>query len=255
MKKTKKNKSTKSKGLLFRFVSSIFRRKFKKYNIIGLENIPKDASLIIGNHAQMYGPLLSEIKFPYPRYTWCIGNVLKLKDAPSYILDDFWPNRKKGTTWFYKIVSYIISPVCVYTFTNADVIGVYKDTRIISTFKNTVQALKDNHHIIIFPEQHQDYNHIINEFQDKFIDVAKLYYKETGKELSFVPMYNAPKIKTVIYGKPIKFNSQIPIEEQRITICNYLKNEITQLAEGLPLHTVIPYANVKKKYYPKNKKD
>ena len=246
-------KNKKKKGLFFRLLVKIFNRKYRKIQIIGQENIPEDASIIIGNHAQMHGSILAEIKFPYRRYTWCIGNMLHLKEVPKYVLDDFWPNRKKGTTWFYKIVSYLIAPLCVYIFKNADVIGVYKDTRGITTFKNTVQALKENYHIIIFPEYHKEYNNIVNEFQDKFIDVARIYYKNTGKELSFVPMYNAPKVNAVVYGKPIKFDSKDNIEDQRKVICDYLKNEITNLAKSLPVHTVIPYENIPKKKYPKSK--
>ena len=34
----------------------------------------------------------------------------------------------------------------------------------------------------------------------KFIDIAKLYYKKTGKELSFVPMYIAPEAEEDLLG-------------------------------------------------------
>ena len=91
-----------------------------------------------------------------------------------------------------------------------------------------------------------------NEFQDKFIDIAKLYYKKTGRALSFVPMYIAPKLKKLCLGKPIRFNPEETIENERRRICNYLVDEITALAERLPEHTVIPYRNFPKKLYPSN---
>jgi len=85
------------------------------------------------------------------------------------------------------------------------------------------------------------------------VDLARIYYKDTGREISFVPMYNAVKLKKVVYGKPIKFDSNKSIEEQRISICEYLKSEITNLAKQLPVHTVIPYENISKKKYPLSK--
>ncbi len=88
---------------------------------------------------------------------------------------------------------------------------------------------------------------------DKYVDVAKLYYKKTGKEISFVPMYNAAKLKTIVLGKPIKFNFNEPLDTQREKICKYLKNEITELAKQLPKHKVVPYLNIKKKNYPFSK--
>ena len=86
------------------------------------------------------------------------------------------------------------------------------------TFKDTVRELCDGNHIIIFPECPTEYNNIVNEFQDKFIDVARLYYKRSGKCISFVPMYNAVRLKKVLLGKPIKFDPNIPIDEMRFII-------------------------------------
>ena len=96
-------------------------------------------------------------------------------------------------------------------------------------------------------------NNIVYEFQDKFIDVAKLYYKRSGKALCFVPMYIAPKLKTMYLGKAVRFDPETPIKEERQRICEYLMNEITDIAEALPEHTVVPYKNLPKKLYPKNK--
>ena len=107
--------------------------------------------------------------------------------------------------------------------------------------------------MLIFPEKDEKYNNILYKFQDKFIDVAKLYYKKTGIELNFVPMYIAPKMKKAYIGEGITFNSQNPIEEERKRICNYLSDEITRIARELPEHIVVPYRNIPKKYYLTNK--
>ena len=179
--------------------------------------------------------------------------MMHLKEVPSYAFTDFWSHKPKWTHWFWKIIAHLIAPLSVYIFNRADVIGVYKDTRGLSTFKNSIEELKNGSHIIIFPEHEQKFNEIVYDFQDKFVDLAKMYYKNTGKELCFVPMYNAPKLKTVVFGKPIKFNGSDKIENQRKIICDYLKNEITALAKELPTHIVVPYANISKKEYPKSK--
>lgn len=254
MKKTKikpyKNKEQKSS---FRFVKCVARGFFRKRKQLGLENIPEEPAIIVGNHAQLYGPLAVELYFPYKKYTWCIGQMLHKKEAPPYAFEDFWGYKPKWTHWWYKGMAHVVSPLLVYVNKNADTIGVYKDTRGISTFKNSVKALKDGAHIVIFPECHTPFNEIVNEFQDKFVDLARMYFKETGKTVKFVPMYNAPRLKTVVYGKPIEFQADVPIEEQRKEICEYLKAEITKMAKELPRHRVVPYANIKKKNYPYSK--
>lgn len=243
----------KRKGLLFVIFRGIAKLFYGKRKHVGLQNIPQEPCIIVGNHAQLHGSLTAELVYPYKKYTWCIGDLMHLKEAPAYAFKDFWSSKPARTHKFYKAMSYVVSPLLVYIHNNADVIGVYKDMRGISTFKNSVKALKQGAHIILYPEYHKPYNNIVNEFQTKFVDLARLYYKDTGTELSFVPMYIAPKLKTIVYGEPIKYNGAEPIEQQRTTICEYLKTEITNIAQQLPVHTVIPYENISKKDYPKSK--
>ena len=227
-----------------RFSISIF---FKRRKFIGIEYLPQDASIIVSNHSQLYGSLTSEMYFPTRKYTWCISNVMEKEVAQKYIYTDFWSKKSVITRPFFKLLSYIVVPLSVYIFNHADTIPVYKDARILKTYKITMEALEDNANIVIFPESSEEYNDIINNFQDKFIDVARLYYKKTGKELSFVPMYNAVRLKKVVFGKPIKYDPNIPMDIQRDNICEYLKKEITMLAKELPRHKVVPYANIKRR--------
>lgn len=244
---------TKKKPLFFKFLRKLIRIFYHKRTFYGLQNLPDEPALIVSNHAQMNGPLTSEMFFPTKKYIWCIGQMMKLKEVPAYAYTDFWSLKSKYTRWIYKIVSYLIAPIASYVFNRADTIAVYKDSRVIHTYRETITKLEEGANIIIFPECSTEYNHIINEFQDKFVDTARFYYKKTGKTLSFVPMYNAAKLKKVVIGKPIKYNPNIPIDEQRKIICDYLKEEITNLALELPVHRVVPYSNIKRRAYQKSK--
>jgi len=252
-KKTKTQKKTKKKGFCFRIIESIAKLFYRKRNFVGLENIPQEPAIIIGNHAQIHGPFSMQLQFRPKRLIWCIGHMMHVREVPNYAFEDFWAYKPKWTHWFYRLMSYLIAPLCAYIFSNADTIGVYTDMRGLSTFRKSIQGLKEGNHIVIFPEHHKEFNEIINDFHTKFIDLARLYHKETGKELSFVPMYNSPKLKTIVFGKPIKYDSKKDIEVQRDEICKYLMSSITDLAKTLPVHTVIPYANISKKKYPKSK--
>lgn len=238
---------TKKKPGFYKFLRFSISLFFKKREFIGTENIPKEASIIVGNHSQLYGPLTSEMYFPTKKYTWCISNVMEKEAAQKYIYTDFWSKKSIITRPLFKLLSYIVVPLSVYIFNRADTIPVYKDARILKTYKITMEALEEEANVVIFPESCVEYNDIINEFQDKFIDVARLYYKKTGKELSFVPMYNAVRLKKVVFGKPIKYDPNIEMDIQREMICKYLKEEITRLAKELPRHKVVPYANIKRR--------
>ena len=123
---------------------------------------------------------------------------------------------------------------------------------MISTFRETVAKIQEGASVIILPEHDEPYNHILCQFQDRFIDVARHYYRKTGKELSFVPLYLAPSLRQIHLGKPIRFCPDTPIKEERRRICEYLMQEITEMACALPEHTVVPYNNIPKKEYPSN---
>ncbi|MBR2421645.1 MAG: hypothetical protein IKB09_04755 [Oscillospiraceae bacterium] len=242
----------KKTSLLYKIIKGLVWFFYPKLKVVGSENLPDDAAIIVGNHTQMNGPIAAELYCPGKHYTWCAGQMMELKEVPDYAFQDFWSQKPKWTHPWYKLLSYMIAPLSVCVFNNANTIGVYHDTRLIGTFKNTIKRLQEGNHVVIFPEHDVKYNHILYEFQDRFIDVAKLYYKKTGKALSFVPLYIAPKLKTMYFGKPIQFNPDVPIAEERRRLCDYLMKEITQIAVSLPEHTVVPYRNIPKKRYPSN---
>lgn len=250
MKKKQYKQKKKRKGLLFKTIAGIVSLFYGKVNIEGLDNIPDEPCVIVGNHAQMHGPVSAELKTPFRRYTWCIGNMLHIREFPKYAYKEFWGNKPKCIRWLFKIFAYMITPLAVYVFRNADVIGVYKDGRAMSTFKHSLRALEGGYNIVLFPECHKPHNNIINEFEEGFASLGRLYHRYLGKDLTFVPMYNAPDLKTIVYGKPIRYSE---CNRNSKKLAEYLKNEITRLATNLPLHRVVPYDNIPKKKYPISK--
>lgn len=237
---------------LFRFLKKLVYLFYPKITLEGKENLPQEACVIVGNHAQLHGPIAAELYFSDDFYAWCASPMMTLKEVPAYTYSDFWSQKPKAIRPLFKLVSYIIAPLSVLIFNNARAVAVYKDKRIIKTFKESTELLNSGKSIVIFPEHDVKYNHIVYDFQEGFVDIARFYYKRTGKELSFVPLYVAPKLKKIYLGKPVKFSADNKNEEERRRICDYLMKEITDIAEGLPEHTVIPYRNIPKKYYPKN---
>ena len=242
----------KKTSVLFCCIKWCVKTVYPKFQVEGIENLPDEPVIIVGNHCQMNGPIVGELYVPGEPYIWCAGEMMHLKDVPAYAFRDFWSQKPKWTHPGYKLLSYAIAPLSVCVFNNARTVGVYHDTRILSTFKNTVKLLQDGKSVVIFPEHDVKHNQIIYDFQDKFIDVAKLYYKKTGKELKFVPMYIAPNLKKLYLGKPVQFCAAEPMDTERSRIRDYLMAEITAMAEVLPEHTVIPYRNIPKRDYPLN---
>ena len=223
-----------------------------KYRIEGAENLPEGACVIVGNHCQMYGPIAGEMYTPGKHAVWCIGEMMHAEEVVDYAYRDFWSGKPKAVRWFFRLLSHLIVPLSVLIFNNAHTIAVYHDNRALSTFRESMTHLLAGERLVIFPECYDEHNNIVHDFQDKFVDLGRLYYKKTGHALSFVPMYLAPRLKTVYYGEPVAYRPDMPAEEERRRICDALMDRITERAVSLPEHTVVPYPNIPKKQYPKN---
>lgn len=239
--------------LLYRMITATVRFFYRKMTVVGGEHLPEAPCVIVSNHAKMNGPIACELYFPGKHYTWCIGDMMHREDVADYAFQDFWSKKPAWIRWYYRLLSHLIAVPSEYIFTHANTIAVYKDGRALSTFKNTVKRLSEGANVIIFPEHEEAYNHILCDFQDKFVDVARLYYKRTGKALTFVPMYLAPNLGKMILAEGIAFRPDAPIDEERARICSYLQQTITETALALPRHKVVPYPNMPKKKYPWSK--
>lgn len=240
-------------SVLYRCIRFVVRLVYPKMQVRGAENLPQEPVIVVANHCQTNGPIACELYFPGDRYTWCAGQMMHWKEVPEYAFRDFWWQKPRWTHPFYRLLAYLITPLSVCVFNNARTIGVYRDARILSTFKTTVNRLSQGSSVVIFPEHDAPYDHILNDFQDKFIDIARLYYKRTGKELAFVPMYIAPRLHIMSIGKPIRFRASESMDTERARIAAQLKRDISALAQELPEHTVVPYRKLPGVKYPKNK--
>lgn len=227
--------------LSFRFFYSGVKLFCPKYTVEGLENLPEEGCIIAANHSQLRGPLNCELFFPNEKAIWTACEMFELKKVPPYAFRDFWSDHPKRTHWFYKILSYLIAPLSVYIFNNAHTIPVYRGQKIMNTMKTTVKRMEEGCNIIVLPEHDEPYSHVVQNFQEGFVDVARLYYRRTGKAAWFVPMYICPKFRKFYLLPPIQFDPTAPIQQERKRICKYLMDAITEHASSLPRHPMICY--------------
>ena len=232
---------------IIRFLVWFFSPKLK---VVGEEHLPKEPCILVGNHSQAYGPIAGELYTPGPHYVWCIGEMMHRQEVAAYAYKDFWSQKPRWSRWFFRLLSHAIVPFAVCVFNNAHTIAVYHDARALGTFRESVTRLREGNRLVIFPECYDEYNNIVHDFQDRFIDVARLYYKQTKTALSFVPLYLAPRLKTLYIGEPIAFDPAAPYDTERQRIKTALMEGITAMATALPRHRVVPYPNIAKKDYP-----
>lgn len=233
---------------------ALIRFLFPAPEFEGVENLPKDRPcIIVGNHAHLYGPFYSELYLPCNRAIWCIADAMNLRKFPDYAFRDFWPRKPRWCRWFYRILSFVIAPMFVGALKHAHCIGVYRDSRLLSTMRESLKRMKGGDSIVIFPEHDVPYNGIVWEFQEGFVTLASMYARQTGKPVDFVPMYIAPALKKVRLGAPIAFDPTANPDEERTRVCRALMDAITEMARSMPLHKAVPYPNISRKLYRYNR--
>ena len=236
---------------IYRIIKCFVRLFSPKMKLVG--ELPEEPCVLVGNHCQIYGPIAGELYLPGRHYIWCAGQMMRWREVHGYAYKDFWSFKPKALRWLYKLLSYLITPLSVCVFNNAHTVPVYRDARILTTFRRSLELLEEGSSLLIFPEHNVKYNNILYDFQDKFIDLARFYHRKGGKALCFVPLYIAPALRTMVPGEPIRFDPEAPIDRERERIRAHLMAQITALAVSLPEHTVVPYRNIPRRDYPKNR--
>ena len=210
-----------------RWVEAVSDKLQISYEIAGEENIPEKGPFMIYSNHQGFADI--------PATLWLMKDHHQL----GFVAKEEWRR--------YKILYEAIE------FTRSIFLIRDNPKEAVRALTEARKILDMGFNLVIFPEHNQTHNHIVYDFQDKFIDLARLYYKKTGQALRFVPLYIAPKLRQMTAGVPVAFDPAAPIEAERARIKAHLMAEITRVAESLPLHTVVPYRNIPKKLYPKNR--
>lgn len=239
------------KNGFYKLVLAFFKGRVNKGTIEYLEPL-EPGNIMIVNHAQMWAPIYFEIKIPHKRF-WCTQEVLHYKGCGDYCYKDWWSKKPAIFRPFFWLVAHLfVQPLAPKLFRCADTLPVYRDIRLRDTFKYSLESLEAGYTNIITPETHIEGNGIVNSFLPNFVDIARLYYKKSGKCLKFYPTYLTPVLNKIVVGHPITYNPEADFKQEKERIVTELEHAIYELAMTLPEHKVVPYENLKKKDWPTN---
>ena len=133
-------KEKSKKPLLFRIIKNLLFLCYRNHSFEG-EEWNEEAVIYVGNHAQIYGPIVAELYFPDHVYTWCAGQMMHKKEVPTYAFQDFWSQKPRWMHPYFKVLSHLIAPLSEVLFQNARTVPVYRDHRIMTTFKKSMHYL------------------------------------------------------------------------------------------------------------------
>lgn len=229
-------------SLYHKAATALAKLIFKKSEII-YEEKPREGekSVFLCNHSAAHGPAQMTLWFDVPHKTWLINYVIDKKKNANFVFHDFFFGRSKKCKPFWRVLSKIVAVFLRPLLLSSNPIPVYHDSKIMGTFKESMEALDNGQSLVIFPECPTKFSEFICNLYSGFADIGRMYYAKTGEKIKFYPTYVAHPLNKILVGKPIEYNPEIQPKKQRDEIANYVRDNIDRMARTLPPHKPTPF--------------
>lgn len=220
-------------GRFFRFL----KRSTKILNILQYKTPPAsdftEPAVYVCRHSDNMGPILTMANLPiavrpWAYYVWCDEQECRRQCVDyTFTVRYGWSRRKA------EFAARLISKPFSGLIRSAGAIPVYRNSlRIRETFRESVDALKRGESILIFPDV--DYTSQEGEtglLYEGFLMLEKLYYKETGKHLPFVPIHISRKQRKLMIARPILFGNDASFKEEKIRVIQQMQDVLNDLIQ------------------------
>lgn len=217
-------------------IISIFLRKPKVINLVGKL---KEKSIIVSNHQGKIGPLYLDMYYPMFHVTWGAHQMLgNYKSRYNYLRNIFYIKKNKSNKFLASIRAGFESIFNIYFYKGIKVLPTYEDFRLKNTIRNSMECIKNNVSVLIFPENSNNgYFDELTEFFNGFVVLSINYYKKYNEDLPVYPSYVNSKKKVILIDKPMYVNKMLNegltikevAEQFRLKVNNlfidYVKNE------------------------------
>jgi len=212
-------------------------KPFFHHRLIGKERVDpaKFPSIFVCNHSQIYGPIAAILNLPFYVKPWVISKMVYNDQISAHIQQGTF-NRQK---WLPKPLRYragkILGPVIAFAIQSTEPIPVYQSERkdMLRMIGNSVEALEAEDNILIFPENPFATDGYvtegIGEFFSGFVNIARDYYRKTGKSVTFYSIYADKYKRTLSFSTGVTFDAAVPFKKEKEIITRMLYEKMLGL--------------------------
>lgn len=225
----------------FKFICLLARLVYGRSKVIYETPPEREPGVFVCNHSTIIGPVVITLDFERPHTNWIIACAMDKNHCESYAFHDVFSGESRKCRGFYRFLAKLVRLLLPPILENVDSVPVYHDRRIMETFKKSVEALEAGKDVVIFGESPKLYSEYVNELQRGFVDLGRMYFRRTGKRLSFYPVYVERKNHVISVGAPVEYDPEIPLKEQRESVCEFLQQGIDRRARELPKHKPVRF--------------
>lgn len=206
--------------------------------VIGLEKVDESATVFIANHYEIYGPFIVELKFPRTFRPWTDSLMTDRATLTRQLRSGINVMTRK---WLIKPIreklpALIASPLWKVLNCCRPIAIYRRDTEKIDQMLNdSVTALKSGDNVVIFPEKPPAGQHYgdgtVDKFQTGFVEIAERFKQDTGKNLTFYPLYVDKYGRKMVVGEKVTYNPDVALRDEKVRITDELFEQMTAIAK------------------------
>lgn len=196
------------------------------------DEMPSKA-IFISNHVGSTGPLKHELYLDYPVYFWGTYEMcLDVRGRWDYLKNIYY-GKKHGYGKVHAFLAALVAlPVTSAFYKGIQVIPTYRDVRLMGTMKTSLNYLKSDYSILVFPEDSSTgYHDELIKYFCGFVVLAKLYRRSIKEDVPIVNMYYCKQTNRLAIDRPrylSEFEGKTDDE-----IAEFFKNRANEMGRDL----------------------
>lgn len=215
---------------LFRFIRFCFRCFNPSYSVRRLHNEAAPAAYVV-HHQNLKGPVISMAWFDRLIHPWGLSVFFNHSACYRHYYNYTFTKRFGMPSVLAAILAFPLSFFISALMVSMEGIPVFRGSKdIVKTFKESMSVLNRGESLLICPDvDYANEGNSMGEMYMGFLNLERIYIKQTGKHLMFVPLHIDNKKHCINVGQGISFNSDGEFKQERLRVYNKLKEEFARL--------------------------
>ncbi|MCH5157246.1 MAG: hypothetical protein J1G02_05160 [Clostridiales bacterium] len=207
----KDNNEIKKNQPVWKRTSRFLKLFFKKPQIVSLSGALPNKAIYVANHAAMFGPVMYNLYLPATVAPWGAYPMTEnYKSRYNYLRNVYFIQKRHKSKFAATILASFEAALSIYFYRGLRVIPSYNDNRFIKTIRQSIEMIKNNIGVLIFPEDSdKGYHEVLTEFHAGFVELAKYYWHKFRDNLPIYPVYYHAKKRKIVIGNPSKITDYL----------------------------------------------
>ena len=193
---------------------------------------PREPSVYICSHHNLHGPVTTLTWLDFPVRTWVLNVFFDRESCRRQYAEYTFSRRFGMKRGLANLCAAVASGAVSSTVRSSGAIPVWRGSpKIHGTFRESADALRAGDSLLIFPDiAYSAEEQGIGEIYEGFLLLGRLYARETGRDLPFIPLYCDEGTKRIREGRPVVYAAQGTPREERRRVARELIAQINEMA-------------------------